>query len=75
MDEDDAVILMQRNCRAAFMHNIIRSDREVQHSLCPTGLDSWCSYQKDKHLPLKERTDPMKDVKRLDPVRLIDFFT
>ncbi|CAF4250540.1 unnamed protein product [Rotaria sp. Silwood2] len=44
LDEDNAVLLMERNCKAAFMHNIKQSDREVQHSLCPTRLDSWCSY-------------------------------
>ncbi|CAF3081065.1 unnamed protein product, partial [Rotaria sp. Silwood2] len=70
LDDDNAVLLMERNCKAVFMHNIKQSDREVQHSLCPTGLDSWCSYQKDKHLSIKERTDPMKDAKRLDAVFL-----
>ncbi len=73
MDEDNALLLMERNCKAAFMHNIKQSDREVQHSLCPTGLNSWCTYQKDKHLSINERTDPLKDEKRLDAVRLINF--
>jgi hypothetical protein len=68
LDEDNAVTLMEQSCRAAFLHNIKQSNRELQHSLCPTGPDSWCSYHKDKYVSLKQKTDSIKDIKRLDPV-------
>lgn len=68
LDEDDAVTLMERNCRAAFLHNIKQSDREVQHALCPVGPDSWCSYHHDKYVSSKQKIDSVKDVKRLDSV-------
>jgi hypothetical protein len=74
LDEDDAVILMERNCRAAFLHNIKQSDREVQHALCPVGPDSWCSYHHDKYVSLKQKIDSVKDVKRLDSVSANAFF-
>ncbi|CAF1146228.1 unnamed protein product [Rotaria magnacalcarata] len=70
LDPDQAVLTMQRYCRAAFLHNIKQSDRELQHACCPTGLDSWCSYQRDKHVSPSQRTDHVKDTKRLDAVFL-----
>ena len=66
---------MQRNCRAAFLHNIKQADREMQHAFCPIGLDSWYSYQKDKDVSLPQRTDHMKDKKRLDSVSENILFT
>ncbi|CAF1414139.1 unnamed protein product, partial [Didymodactylos carnosus] len=66
LNENDAVILIERNCRGAFLHNMKQSDRELQHALCPKGPESWCSYQKDKYLSPNEKTDPVKDHKRLD---------
>lgn len=63
---------MERCCRAAFLHNIKQPDRERQHALCPTGPQSWCSYQADKHVPSKQKKDPAKDIKRLDPVSASD---
>ena len=74
MDEDNAVALMVKNCRASFFHNIKQPDRALQHSFCPTGRESWCSYQRDKHVPITERTDSIKDAKRLDMVRVTDVF-
>jgi hypothetical protein len=68
LDEDDGVILMEKNCRAAFLHNIKQNNPEAQHALCPQGRDSWCSFQQDKYLPLEKRTDAVKNVKRLDSV-------
>jgi len=59
---------MQRNCRAAFLHNIKHSNRETQHGLCPKGPNSWCSYHKDKYVSLTNKVDPVKDTKRLDQV-------
>ncbi|CAF3259605.1 unnamed protein product [Rotaria sp. Silwood2] len=70
MNEDDAVALMERNCRASFMHNIKQSDRELQHLFCPSGRHSWCSYQRDKYVPITEKIDSIKDTKRLDMVFL-----
>ncbi|CAF3926449.1 unnamed protein product, partial [Rotaria sp. Silwood1] len=68
LNAEDAIKLMERSCCAAFLHNIKQSDHELQHALCPTGPNSWCSYHKDKYLPLLQRTDPAKDAKRLDSV-------
>lgn len=68
LDEDQAVLIMERNCRAAFLHNIKQSDNELQHAFCPIGPDSWCSYQKDKYLPSTEKTNHTKNKKRLDSV-------
>ncbi|CAF4142249.1 unnamed protein product [Rotaria magnacalcarata] len=70
LDEDDAVKLIERRCRAAFLHNIKNSNGELQHGLCQTGPYSWCSYQKDKYVPLKQKIDPAKQIKRLDPIFL-----
>ncbi|CAF4470706.1 unnamed protein product [Rotaria magnacalcarata] len=70
LDQDQAVLTMQRYCRAAFLHNIKQSDRELQHACCPTGFDSWCSYQRDKHVSPSQRTDHVKNTKRLDAVFL-----
>ncbi|CAF4977030.1 unnamed protein product [Rotaria sp. Silwood1] len=62
LDEDQAVSLMERRCRAALLHNIKQSDRELRHAFCPTGPDSWCSYEKDKHVPVfLEILSPMID--------------
>ena len=60
--------LMERSCKAAFVHNIKQSDPERQHAFCSTGRDSWCSYQKDKYNSLKQKIDPIKNAKRLDSV-------
>ena len=59
---------MEQSCRAAFLHNIKQPNRESQHALCPKGPHSWCSYHKDKCVSSKEKSDPVKDVKRLDQV-------
>lgn len=68
LDEDKALSLMEKNCRAAFLHNVKQDDPEVQHDLCPKGRDSWCSFHQDKYLSLPEKTDTRKNVKRLDHV-------
>jgi hypothetical protein len=68
LDEGDAVKLMETSCRAAFLHNIKQHDREIQHALCPKGPNSWCTYHKDKYVSLQQKIDPIKNIKRLDPV-------
>ncbi|CAF4881343.1 unnamed protein product [Rotaria socialis] len=67
LDEGDAVKLIERRCRAAFLHNIKNPNGELQHGLCQTEPYSWYSYQKDKYVPLKQKIDPAKQIKRLDP--------
>lgn len=68
IDEEDALVLMENNCRAAFYHNIKQDDPELQHSFCPKGRESWCSYEQDKYLSLEKQTDARKNKKRLDSV-------
>ncbi|CAF3615855.1 unnamed protein product, partial [Rotaria socialis] len=70
LDEGDAVKLIERRCRAAFLHNIKNPNDELQHGLCQTEPYSWYSYQKDKYVPLKQKIDPAKQIKRLDPIFL-----
>ncbi|CAF3020724.1 unnamed protein product, partial [Rotaria socialis] len=70
LDEGDAVKLIERRCRAAFLHNIKNPNGELQHGLCQTEPYSWYSYQKDKYVPLKQKIDPAKQIKRLDPIFL-----
>lgn len=74
LEEDDAVSLMERSCRAAFLHHIKHIDRELQHGLCPSGPQSWCSYQADKYVSPNHKKDLTKDIKRLDQVSTIVFF-
>ena len=67
-------VINAKNCRVAFLHNIKQRNLQNQHAFCQEGRDSWCSYHQDKYLPLEQRTDALKNVKRLDSVSSKTFF-
>ena len=37
LNEEEAVVLMQKKCRAVFHHYIDQEDKSKQHQYCPTG--------------------------------------
>ncbi|CAF1659817.1 unnamed protein product [Adineta ricciae] len=68
LNEDEAVVLMQKKCRAVFYHYIDQVDKSKQHQYCPTGPNSWCKYQSNT-LDSNTKNGKLKK-KYLDPVFL-----